>query len=230
MSWLLQSSRLISTGRTARKESGCDFLFYFLRHRRPAPGYQIAYVRNSPTHTSHITLCRERLKQLSSSPERTVSVQMLASLQTVFPSSVLSSLSSSPSPRHHPQKEPDDAAAAAAERDHHPSASSSNTRQTTVDEQGVKKKKGRSNEVSPLSQPMPMCHKFGCASASTLCRHLSNPSACATDTPDNPLHRHSSSFDRRPQNQTTRSTSRCNSCHPALAITTDRPPDVRPIP
>jgi len=45
------------------------------------------------------------------------------------------------------------------------------------------------------------------------------------------LHRNSSSFDPCPQRQTTLSTLRYSSCHPALVIATDRPPpNARPIP
>lgn len=67
---------------------------------------------------------------------------MFASLQNVFPSSVLSSISNSTAAKNQPHKETNDI----PDRDNSPS--SSNNKPMNVDEQGVKKKKGRSNEVS----------------------------------------------------------------------------------
>jgi hypothetical protein len=69
--------------------------------------------------------------------------QMFASLQNVLPSSVLSSLSSNPAAKTQPEQDADDSTG----RDSYSPSSPSN-RAMTVDEQGVKKKKGRSNEVS----------------------------------------------------------------------------------
>ena len=68
---------------------------------------------------------------------------MLASLQNVLPSSVLSSISNNPATKNQPQQGADDV----GNRDNYPS-SSSNNRVMSVDEQGVKKRKGKSNEVS----------------------------------------------------------------------------------
>ena len=84
---------------------------------------------------------------------------MFASLQSVLPSSVLSSISNTPAAKDHPRQEADDAGG----RDNYPSSPSDN-RAMTVDEQGVKKKKGRSNEVS-LSLPVSVCAgppRYGC--------------------------------------------------------------------
>ena len=80
---------------------------------------------------------------------QTACVQMLASLQSVLPSSVLSSLSTSPTAKNRPPQGPADGA---DDRDNYPSPSS-NVTAMSVDEQGVRKKKGRSNEVSPPSPP-----------------------------------------------------------------------------
>lgn len=142
---------------------------------------------------------------------------MFASLQTILPSSILSSVSNNPPqspPSHHPPDgSPDDY--------NFPSAPSEST-PMTADEQGVRKKKGRSNEVtifSCLSIYHSGCPFFNLsASLSSLESPLTTP------------HRLSSSFDPHPQKQTILSTFRCNSYHPALEITTDRPPGVRQTP
>lgn len=68
---------------------------------------------------------------------------MFASLQTFLPSTVLSSISSNAPPKHQPEQDPDDV----ADRDSCPASPSTNT-PMAVDERGVKKKKGKSNEVS----------------------------------------------------------------------------------
>ena len=67
---------------------------------------------------------------------------MLASLQNVLPSSVLSPFSNNTSPKNQPQEDADDT----HDRDNQPSPSFNG--RGMADEQGVKKKKGRSNEVS----------------------------------------------------------------------------------
>ena len=68
---------------------------------------------------------------------------MFASLQNVLPASILSSISTIPAAKSQPREDADDA----AERDSYPS-SSPTSKPMAVDEQGAKKKKGRSNEVS----------------------------------------------------------------------------------
>ena len=111
---------------------------------------------------------------------------MLTSLQSVLPSSVLSSISNTPAPKNQPRED----AADAADRDNYPSPSS-NTRVMSVDEQGVKKKKGRSNEVS-FSFPAFVCEeapqlrmRFSASSlfpSPLVCyHHLCKPSVGVTD-------------------------------------------------
>lgn len=174
-----------------------------------------------------------RAPQLS--PRRADCVQMLASLQNVLPSSVLASISNNPAAKNQPQQDAGDV----GDRDNYPS-SSDNNRAMSVDEQGIKKKKGRSNEVSFPSPPSPVRkrHKHGCAFCILA---LSNPLSvtiiCAshllglqTSYDSIALHRHSSSSDHRPQSQTTRLTFKYNSYHPVLVTKTDRPhPAVQPI-
>ena len=156
---------------------------------------------------------------------------MLASLQSVLPSSVLSSISNHPAQKNQPRQDADDP----RERNDIPSTSS-NTRLMSVDEQGVKKKKGKSNEVrlsfSPFLPveapqiPMRFLHPLLTPPTSLVCLPSSSHTNCCDYRISNifiSLYRHSSSSDRRPQRQTTLSTSRSNSYHPVLAITTDRP-------
>ena len=91
----------------------------------------------------HYRSCREHRNKTPSGT--TDCAQMFASLQNVLPSSVLSSISNNSAAKDPPQPDTDHT----PDQDNFPS-SSSDGRAMTVDEQGVKKKKGRTNEVSLL--------------------------------------------------------------------------------
>lgn len=86
---------------------------------------------------------------------------MLASFRDVLPSSVLSSISNNPAPKN--LNQPKQSANDTADEDNLPT-SPSDRRAMAVDEQGVKKKKGKSSEVSLLSFVCgSKCHRCGCA-------------------------------------------------------------------
>ena len=142
---------------------------------------------------------------------------MFASLQNVLPSSVLSSLSNNPAAKNQPHQ----AAGDIPDRDSLPS--SSNNKPMNVDEQGVKRKKGRSNEVSP-SPSQRKRHNPRMRSLQlrpVLRSRISDHSTC----------RHSSSFVHHPQRRTTLLTFRYNSYHQTLVITNDQShPAVHPNP
>ena len=105
-----------------------------------------------------------------SSPPRCkrIAPQMFSSLQNVLPSSVLSSISNNQTTKNQPEKGADDI----PDRDNFPS--SPKNRAMTVDEQGVKKKKGRSNEVSSPSSYRKR-HNHECALFPTPALAFSSP-------------------------------------------------------